>query len=170
MSLFSLLFIVYCFLLHSKPTPIGSKVISTWSPADLRGKVRSRDLDASKQKPRNVPLASADVCEKDDCVTSPKECLLDLSGQHVKVRRCYESGTNSKWRNRVGNAQNPSANSANKDLPWRKSTTGRPGAEMKLHCLVYITNARDVRLCGESRLLITETFWRNLQNQVTRKL
>ena len=77
------------FLLHNKPTPIGSKVISTWSPADLWGKVRSRDLDASKQKPRNVPLASADVCEKDDCVTSPKECLL--------VRRCYESGTNSKW-------------------------------------------------------------------------
>ena len=46
---------------------------SRWCPLNFSGsKVRSRDWDASKQKARNVPLASADFRGGGDCVTSPK--------------------------------------------------------------------------------------------------
>ena len=49
-------------LLHNTPAPIDYKVIFKGSPADLWGKVRNRDRDAStEQRVRNVPLASADV-------------------------------------------------------------------------------------------------------------
>ena len=62
-------------MLHNKPTPIRSKVIFTGSPADLWDKVRSRDRDASKQRARNVPLASADVSGGGRLLDEPKECL-----------------------------------------------------------------------------------------------
>ena len=40
---------------------MSSYVIFNWSPADLWSKDCSRDRDASKQRARNIPLASADV-------------------------------------------------------------------------------------------------------------
>lgn len=42
-------------------------------------------------------------------------------------------------------------------LLLKESTTGGPGAET----IVYVTNARELRLCTESRSLVTETLWRN---------
>ena len=58
-----------------KPSPIGSKVVFKWSPADLWGKVCSRDWDVSKKwsskaRNSNVPLASADVREEEGLLAS----------------------------------------------------------------------------------------------------
>ena len=53
--------LIISFLLRNKPSPIGSKGIFKWSPADPWGKVRSGDRNESKQRVRNVPLASEDI-------------------------------------------------------------------------------------------------------------
>ena len=64
-----------CTILHNKLVLIGSKVIFMRSPADLWAKVRTRDHDTSKQRARNVRLASADVCGRGRLRDKPKECL-----------------------------------------------------------------------------------------------
>ena len=62
-------------LLQNKLAPIGSKVIFTWSPAVLWGKVCSSDRGKSKQKTRNVPLVSAEVHGGGRLRDEPKEGL-----------------------------------------------------------------------------------------------
>ena len=62
----SVLFIIG-FLFHNKPALIGSKLIFTWSPADLWAE--------SKQRPRNLPLASTDCCGGRRLRDETKECL-----------------------------------------------------------------------------------------------
>ena len=47
----------------------------TWSPANLWGKVCSPDRDAGKPRARNVPLASADICERERLCDRSKEYL-----------------------------------------------------------------------------------------------
>ena len=49
--------------------------VRTWSLFFSGSKARSRDLKASKQKERNVPLASADVRRGGRLRDEPKECL-----------------------------------------------------------------------------------------------
>ena len=66
------------FLLNNNIAPIGFSVISTCSPADL-----------FEQRPRNVPLASADVRGGGRLHDEPKECLrrrlVDSMGCFVNI-------------------------------------------------------------------------------------
>ena len=51
--------------------------MSCWCPLNYsRCKVRSRDRDASKQRAKNVLLASADFSGGGSCVTSPKNVCV----------------------------------------------------------------------------------------------
>lgn len=76
-----------------------------------------------------------------------------LSGKQVKVQRCYESGR-TRGRKSVGDAQNPSAKTKRNYLvPAFETVYDR---ETWCGTIVYITNARDLRLCTESRSLVTE--------------
>ena len=66
-------------------------------PLNFSGsEVRSRDLDASKQKSNNVPLASEDVHGVERLLDEPKECLPrglrrdDISPQ-------FPSEENTEW-------------------------------------------------------------------------
>ena len=61
---------------------------SRWYPLNFSGtKACSRDRDASKQKARNVPLASADVREGGWLCDEPKECLRRRLTEERSKRR-----------------------------------------------------------------------------------
>lgn len=67
-------------LLHIDLAPIGSKVISIWSPADL-----------NKQMERNVLFVSADVCGGGRLCDKPKE---NLSPCHIEM----DSSSQVQWK------------------------------------------------------------------------